>query len=71
MSILALRSTLLLGILILASVSTQPAQSIESPIGNWTGVIKQEQRNIVVKLTVTGLQEGARSGEMRWGTPRT
>ena len=42
-----------------------------SPVGSWAGVIRDNQRNIVVKLKVTGLEPGAESGEMRWGTPRT
>ena len=41
-----------------------------SPIGNWSGVVNQSNRNIVVTLRIKSLQIGNIGGSMRWGTPR-
>jgi hypothetical protein len=59
------------GLIVVAHISYSVAMGDSGLIGNWTGVVTHEQRNIVVTLTVKNLQLGRISGDMRWGTPRT
>jgi hypothetical protein len=59
------------GLIAVANVFGSVAVADSTLVGNWTGVVAQEQRNVVVTLTVNSLQLGRISGDMRWGTPRT
>jgi hypothetical protein len=58
------------GLIAVANVLSGLAAAANNPVGNWTGVVTQKQRNIVVQLKVNSLQIGSISGDMRWGTPR-
>jgi hypothetical protein len=60
---------LLTGLLAVTGARGQLAPPQRNPVGNWTGVIIQQQRNIAVRLTVTSLEIGNPSGDMRWGNP--
>jgi len=58
------------GLIAAANVLTSLAVAANSPVGNWTGVVIQKERNIAVTLSVHSLRIGSISGDMRWGTPR-
>ena len=60
-----LASLMLLGFANLAASAAEP-----SPIGAWVGTVADDQRNIVVKLTIKSIDLGSRDGEMRWNAPR-
>jgi hypothetical protein len=71
MRIPTIRFTLfLVGLVTVANMLSTSAVAQSNPVGSWTGVIVQKQRNIVVTLTVNNLRIGSISGDMRWGTPR-
>jgi hypothetical protein len=61
---------LLAVLLAVTGLLSQPTSAENNPVGSWRGIVTQQQRNIVVRLTVTNLQIGDPSGDMRWGSPR-
>jgi hypothetical protein len=70
MRILSIRIVLFLGLAAAANVLISAASAKNGPVGNWTGVVSQKDRNIVVTLSVKSLQVGSVGGDMRWGSPR-
>lgn len=53
-------------VLVLAQPTPASAQAPEELKGNWSGVADVDGRNVPVKLTVTAVEIGEKSGEMAW-----